>query len=145
MGLSFRAVSENDVFENVAPTRGRQANTDFAACQLGGLGYVLTQDIDYVLDNSNNEDLPKLTTIRQRLLNHAANWTKTAGKGIVAKTQCTVEIHKDGESVVKVPVLKFWFNEGERKARKKRIVLTVGQNSQNSENTENAETTEAAE
>lgn len=130
MALNFRAVSPDEVLINIVSNgRGRQPNvSEFAKCEIGGNGYVLTEGVDYVADSSNDENIPKLSSVRQRLLNHAKKWSESRKKEdptnqeVVVKTQTQLLKTEHEGQEMKIPVLRFWFNLGERKKRAKKVV-----------------------
>ena len=129
MAINFRAVASTEILETTGKGgRGRKGSNEFASCELGGNGYILTEGVDYVLDNSEDENLPKLSSVRQRLLNHAKVLTSqrkkdnAAAQDILVKTESRILVDKSDNEVTKIPVLWFQFNEGVRKARKKKAV-----------------------
>lgn len=129
MGINFRAVASSEVLETAGGRGRRSAANEFASCQLGGNGYILTEGVDYVPDNSTEEGLPKLSSVRQRLLNHAKSLSaqrkrdNSAAQDIVVKTESRILVDKSDNEITKIPVLWFQFNEGIRRTRKKKEVV----------------------
>lgn len=146
MALNFRAVSSDEVLVDVSNNgRGRQASiSEFANCELDGLGYVLTEGIDYLPDSSDAEsDIPKLSSVRQRLMNYAKKWSESRksadpanNQDVLVKTKTQLVKTENEGKEMKIPVLRFWFKLGERKVRAKRTSAVVVNNTQQTEQVE---------